>query len=199
MSTTIDRQEIQERLHRTAAAFAAFADRHAADLAAAAQLVLATYRAGGKVLIFGNGGSAAEAQHIAAELVCRMCFDRPPLAAVALTSDSSVVTSISNDYDFRAVFAKQVLALGRPGDLAWGLSTSGRSPNVIAALEAAGERKMQRLALAGAPGTPIGEVAELCLWVEAESTAIIQEIHLACAHIICAAVERELFGGPDHG
>jgi D-sedoheptulose 7-phosphate isomerase len=196
-TTTVD--EISGRLARTGAAFSAFAQHRAQDLAAAAELVLATYRAGGKVLLFGNGGSATQAQHLAAELVVRMCLDRAPLPALALTPDAAVVTSIANDYDFRVVFEKQVRAFGRPGDLAWGLSTSGRSPNVIAGLQAAGELGMKRLAFAGAPGAPVAAVSDLCLWVEAESTAIIQEIHLAAGHIICALVERELFPEASRG
>jgi D-sedoheptulose 7-phosphate isomerase len=191
----ITEQEIAKRLLITRDAMETHSQKRAADLAQAASMVVETYRAGGKVLIFGNGGSAAEAQHIAAELVNRMKFDREPLAAVALTTDSSVMTSIANDYEFREVFAKQVRALGRPGDLAWGLSTSGASPNVILALQAAGKIGMKRMAMAGRPGAKIQEAAEHCLWVDSDSTPVVQEVHLAAAHIICELVERELFGG----
>lgn len=190
----IDVNEIRERLLMTRDAAARFAEDRAADLAKAAEMTLDTYKSGNKVLIFGNGGSAAEAQHVAAELVNRMCFDRAPLPAIALTTDSSVVTSIANDYDFDSLFEKQVLAHGNPGDLAWGLSTSGKSANVIRALKAAREKGLKTLAMAGAPGSPIADVADLALWVDQGPTAVVQEIHLAASHIICALVERELFG-----
>ncbi|HUT55315.1 MAG TPA: SIS domain-containing protein [bacterium] len=191
----ITEEEIEKRLLMTRDAMETHSRKRAGDLATAARMVVETYRAGGKVLIFGNGGSAAEAQHIAAELVNRMKLDREPLAAVALTTDGSIMTSIANDYEFKEVFAKQVRGLGRPGDLAWGLSTSGASPNVIRALQAAGKIGMKRMAMAGRPGTKIAEAAELCLWVDADSTPVVQEVHLAAAHIICELVERELFGG----
>ena len=190
----IDIGEIRERLLMTRDAAARFAEDRAADLAKAAEMTLDTYKSGNKVLIFGNGGSAAEAQHVAAELVNRMCFDRAPLPAIALTTDSSVVTSIANDYDFDSLFEKQVLAHGNPGDLAWGLSTSGKSVNVIRALKAARQKGLKTLAMAGAPGSPIADVADLVLWVDQGPTAVVQEIHLAASHIICALVERELFG-----
>jgi len=194
-----DKQEIEKRLLKTAESAREFASKRSDDLAQAARMVLETYQAEGKVLIFGNGGSAAEAQHVAAELVNRMCLDRPPLPAIALTTDSSIVTSVSNDYSFAELFVKQVRAHGRPGDLAWGLSTSGRSENVILALEAAREIGMKTLAMAGAPGSPIGDVADLTIWVDAGTTAVIQEIHLAASHLICELVERELFGGKKNG
>jgi len=194
-----DKQEIEKRLLKTAESASEFASQRSDDLARAARMVLETYQAEGKVLIFGNGGSAAEAQHVAAELVNRMCIDRPPLPAIALTTDSSIVTSVSNDYSFAELFEKQVRAHGRPGDLAWGLSTSGKSENVILALKAAREIGLKTLAMAGAPGSPIGDVADLTIWVDAGTTAVIQEIHLAASHIICELVERELFGDNKNG
>ena len=117
------------------------------------------FKAGGKVLIFGNGGSAADAQHLAAEFVNRFQVERPPLAALALTTDTSILTAVANDYDFKQVFAKQVRALGRPGDLAWGISTSGNSPNVVAGLDAARELGMKTLALSGGDGGPVAAAA----------------------------------------
>jgi D-sedoheptulose 7-phosphate isomerase len=192
-------EEIKKRLLLTRDAMDRYARERAGELWRAAEMVVETYRGKGKVLIFGNGGSAAEAQHIAAELVNRMSIDRDPLPAVALTTDSSVVTSIANDYEFQQVFSKQVMGLGRPGDLAWGLSTSGTSPNVLLALEAAGRMGMKRLAFAGKPGAKIQEVTDLCLWVDADSTPVIQEVHLAAAHIICDITERELFGRGRNG
>jgi len=195
----IDPQAIQKRLLATRQAIETYAQNRAAELARAAQMVVDTYRQGGKVLLCGNGGSAAEAQHIAAELVNRMLQDRAPLPALALTTDSSIMTSIANDYSYDLIFAKQVQAFGKPADLAWGLSTSGTSQNVIAALQAAGELGMKRLALAGKPGTEIGAVCDLCLWVDADSAPVIQEVHLAMSHIICEIVERELFKGGGNG
>ena len=189
---------IRDRLSRTRSALEAFSADRASDLGQAAKMVGDTLRAGGKILIFGNGGSAAEAQHIAAELVNRMLMDRRPLPAIALNTDLSIITSIANDYSFRDVFVKQVQALGRPEDLAWGLSTSGKSKNVLLALEAAGQLGLKRLAFCGRPGSPIDEVADLCLWVDSDSTPVIQEVHLAAAHIICELIERQLFGGASH-
>jgi D-sedoheptulose 7-phosphate isomerase len=186
--------EIAARIEQTRTALAALAANPGA-LARAIEMVTAVCRAGNKVLIFGNGGSAAEAQHIAAELVNRMSLDRAPLAAIALATDGAVVTSIANDYSFREIFVKQVEGLGRPGDLCWGLSTSGRSPNVIAALRRAGELGLKRLAMTGRPGAEIETVADLCLCVDSPSTPVVQEVHLCLAHIVCDAVERELFGG----
>jgi D-sedoheptulose 7-phosphate isomerase len=171
---TVDPKPIQDRLEKTAAAFSDFAQKRSQVVAEIAQLVADTYRAGNKVLIFGNGGSAAEAQHIAAELVNRMCKNRAPLSAIALTTDASVVTSIANDFDFQQIFSKQVEAHGKPGDLAWGLSTSGRSPNVNLALQAARRLGLKTAGMTGAPG-------------------FIQEIHLAASHLICVTVENELF------
>jgi len=194
-----DSESVRARLMLTREAVDRFADKRSEDLAKAAALVVDTYRSGGKVLIFGNGGSAAEAQHIAAELVNRMLKDRDPLPAIALTTDSSIMTSVANDYDYEEIFTKQVKALGRPGDLAWGLSTSGGSKNVIRAMKAAGEIGMKRLGMAGKSGAPIGEVSDLCVWVDADSTPVIQEVHLAAAHIICEIVERELFGEASDG
>lgn len=178
----------------TVQAVQSFGERSAGELARAAGVVIDCLRGGGKILIFGNGGSAAEAQHIAAELVNRMLLNRAPLAAVALTTDTSVLLSVANDFSFADVFAKQIQALGRRGDLAWGISTSGRSENVLRALETAGEMGLKRLGLAGRPGSPIGGVCDLCLWVESDSTPVIQEVHLAAAHIICELAEKELFG-----
>lgn len=190
----ISEERVRQRLAETERAISAFMDQRAREVAQLVRMVAETCRRGNQVLIFGNGGSAAEAQHIAAELVNRMLKDRAPLPAIALTTDSSIITSIANDYDFDQVFVKQIEALGRPGDLAWGLSTSGRSRNVNLALAAAGRKGMKRAGLAGRPGSPIGEVTDLCVFVDHDSTPVIQEIHLAAAHIVCELVEAELFG-----
>ena len=146
---------------------------------------------GGKVLIFGNGGSAADAQHIAAEFVNRFMIERPPLAAMALTTDTSILTSIGNDYTFEDIFTKQVQALGREGDIAWGISTSGNSANVIKGLKAAREKRMYTIGLGGRGGKMVSEV-DLALLVPSDTTARIQEAHLTLAHILCELVERIL-------
>lgn len=147
---------------------------------------------GHKILIFGNGGSAADAQHIAAEFVNRFQIERPPLAAIALTTDSSVLTSIGNDYHFDQVFAKQVLALGQPHDIAVGISTSGNSPNVIQGMAAARERGLFCLGLSGAGGT-LASLCDICLGVDSKNTARIQETHITISHILCELTERILF------
>lgn len=148
-----------------------------------------------KVLIFGNGGSAADAQHIAAEFVNRFGIERPPLAAIALTTDTSILTSIGNDYRFDAIFSKQIHALGKRGDVAWAISTSGNSSNVLEGVEAAGEKEMATIAMTGRGGL-LAAKADLSLTVMSDSTARIQETHLIMAHILCELVERILF--PKH-
>jgi D-sedoheptulose 7-phosphate isomerase len=145
-----------------------------------------------KVLIFGNGGSAADAQHIAAEFVNRFGIERPPLAAIALTTDTSILTSIGNDYRFDDIFSKQIRALGKKGDVAWAISTSGNSANVLKGIAAAGEKKMATIAMTGRGGR-LASMADLSLTVMSDSTARIQETHLIMAHILCELVERILF------
>lgn len=147
---------------------------------------------GHKILIFGNGGSAADAQHIAAEFVNRFQVERPPLAAIALTTDTSVITSIGNDYHFDDIFFKQTAALGQPGDMAWGISTSGNSKNVIKALEYARDNRMLTLGMTGRGGR-IMEIGGTVLTVDSAVTARIQECHITMGHILCDLVERILF------
>ena len=144
---------------------------------------------GGKLLVFGNGGSAADAQHVAAELVGRFTRERVALAAVALTTDTSVLTSVANDYAFERVFARQVEALGRSGDVALGISTSGASPNVVVALEAARALGMQTIALTGGDGGAVGRLAAIHLNVPSDVTARVQEVHRTLLHVICDIVE----------
>jgi len=145
--------------------------------------------AGGKVLACGNGGSAADAQHFAAELVGRFERNRPGLAAVALTTDTSVLTAVANDFGYDTVFARQVEALGRPGDVLFGISTSGGSPNVLAALVAAKAAGMMTVALTGRDGGPIGAAADLHINVPSPSAARAQEVHRTILHVICGLVE----------
>ena len=161
----------------------------------AAQRVADCMAAGYKVLIFGNGGSAADAQHIAAEFVNRFMIERPPMAAVALTTDTSILTSIGNDYHFEDIFSKQVQALGKKGDIAWGISTSGNSPNVLKGLQAAKEMNLYTIGLGGRGGKMVSLV-DLALTVPSDTTARIQETHLTIAHILCELVERMLY--PQH-
>ena len=155
----------------------------------AAQAVLDALRAGRKVLIFGNGGSASDAQHVAAELVGRFLRDRPALAAVALTTDTSVLTSVANDYSFAQVFVRQIEALGQPGDVAFGISTSGMSVNVEAALQTARSRGLRTIALTGRDGGRVGQAAEIHVNVPGESAPRVQEVHRTLLHVLCELVE----------
>ena len=146
-------------------------------------------RGGGKVLVFGNGGSAADAQHLAAELVGRFERDRPGLAAVALTSDTSVLTSVANDGGFARVFARQIEALGRPGDVAFAISTSGESANVVEGMRTAATRGLRTVALTGRAGGALGAAAEIHINVPDDSAARVQEVHITLIHAICRIVE----------
>ncbi|HEY1104372.1 MAG TPA: phosphoheptose isomerase [Burkholderiaceae bacterium] len=166
-------------------------------LAAAVQAVLACVTSGGKVLACGNGGSAADAQHFAAEFVGRFERERPELGAIALTTDTSILTAIANDYDFSVIFSKQVRALGQAGDVLLALSTSGNSANVIAAIEVAHEREMTVVALTGRGGGKIGAMlrdTDVHICVPHERTARIQEVHLLSLHCICDGVDAQLLG-----
>ena len=170
-----------------------FAATQGDAVVAAAQTLAEVLQNGGKILLFGNGGSAADAQHLAAELVNRLQVERPPLAALALTTDTSILTAVANDYDFVQVFAKQVRALGRPGDLALGLSTSGNSPNVVEGLKAARELGLKTLALSGRDGGPVAAAAELALIVSSWNTPRIQEVHITIGHVLCDLVDFILY------
>ena len=163
------------------------------EVVQAARLLAGALAGGAKILLFGNGGSAADAQHLAAEFVNRFQIERPPLAALALTTDTSILTSISNDYDFLEVFAKQVKALGRPGDVAVGLSTSGNSANVVQALEVARQMGLKTLALSGGDGGPVARAAELAVVVHSRSTPRIQEVQITIGHVLCDLVDFLLF------
>jgi D-sedoheptulose 7-phosphate isomerase len=149
-------------------------------------------RGGGKVLLFGNGGSAADAQHLATELTIRYIRDREPIAAIALTTDTSALTAAGNDLGFDQVFARQIRALGRPGDLALGISTSGKSPNVIRGLEAARDMELTAAALSGGDGGDLTGLADPLLVVPSATTARIQEMHITLGQMFCGALERAL-------
>lgn len=159
----------------------------------AAGMVVASLKAGGKLMICGNGGSAADAQHWAAEFVSRFMYDRPGLAAIALTTDTSILTAIGNDYGYERLFARQVEALGRSGDVLFAISTSGRSPNIVAALRAARALGIATVGFTGAGGGDMPGLCDLCLRMPSDSTARIQEGHEAAGHAICALVERAMF------
>jgi D-sedoheptulose 7-phosphate isomerase len=165
--------------------------RDTAPVARAAAAIRAALRSGNKLLIFGNGGSAADAQHMAAELVGRFERDRPAMAAIALTTDTSNLTSIGNDYGFDRVFARQVEGLGRSGDVALGISTSGESANVLAALTAARDLGMKTIALTGNDGGQAGRGADIHVNVPDPSAARVQEVHCTLIHAICELVEAD--------
>ncbi|HLI27191.1 MAG TPA: SIS domain-containing protein [Chloroflexota bacterium] len=191
-----------QRLAATLAARRTALDQALAGLAAEAELLgavacclLATLRAGGTVLAVGNGGSAAEAQHFAAELVGRFQRERRPYAALALTADTAILTAVANDYGYAEVFARQVCALGRPGDLLVAFSTSGESENVVRAARAARVRDMRVVALTGARASRLGEAADLVVRVAANDPAVTQELHLVLIHALCDCVEAALAAG----
>jgi len=165
-----------------------------AAIHAIAGAITAAFRRGAKLLIAGNGGSAADAQHIAGEFLSRLNFDRNPLPAIALTTDSSVLTAVGNDYGFDRTFERQVRGLGKPGDVFIAISTSGRSPNVVAALEAARAAGLTTVGLTGiaANGT-MQPLCDHCLAAPSAETPLIQQIHIVAAHAICGLVERALF------
>lgn len=174
------------------------AEACAETIVSAANVIADAFRAGGKLLICGNGGSAADCQHMAAELVSRLTkdFERPGLPAIALTTDSSFLTAYANDCGFDGVFARQVQALGRPGDVLIGISTSGNSPNVIQAVERARVSGLRTVSLTGSGGR-LGKLVDLAIAVPSDDTQHIQETHLAVEHLLCLLVERSLFGrGP---
>jgi D-sedoheptulose 7-phosphate isomerase len=159
----------------------------------AIQVISQSFEGGNKLLLFGNGGSAADAQHIAAEFVNRYIIDRPPLPAIALTTDTSILTSVANDSAFVEIFSKQVKALGREGDVAMGLSTSGNSPNVIKGFEVAKEMGLKTVALTGGDGGTLSKIADIALIVPSTSTPRIQEVHILIGHTLCEMVEHQLF------
>ena len=167
-----------------------------ASIGRAADILCETFRTGGKLLVFGNGGSSADAQHFAAEFVGRFVEDRPALPAVALAANQALLTAWSNDHSYEDVFAREIDALGVAGDVAFGISTSGRSKNVLNALERARARGLRTIGLTGANSAPMAAVCEIVLAVPLSTTARIQEVHLVTYHAICAAVESRLAAAP---
>jgi len=169
----------------------------AGSIATAVERLVEILREGNKILICGNGGSAADAQHFAAELVCRFERERPGLPAIALTTDSSTMTSIANDYAYQEIFAKQIAALGHPGDVLLAISTSGDSPSIVRAVEAAEQQQMKVVALIGKDGGQVAAMlrdGDLEIRVDSPSTARIQEVHLLVIHCLCDLIDTQLLG-----
>lgn len=175
-----------------------FVNENLARISKVIDIVTSSLKSGNKILLFGNGGSAADAQHLAAEFVNRFLIERPPLPAIALTTDTSVITSIGNDYDFSEIFSKQVRAIGSPGDVAWGMSTSGNSPNVFKGLEMAKKMGLATIGMTGKDGGNIAKIVDYSLNVTSNSTPRIQEVHITVGHVICEMVDFKLFQKP-HG
>lgn len=163
------------------------------NLVAVAKLCIECYRRGNKMLIAGNGGSAADAQHFAGELVSRFNFDRPPLSAIALTTDTSVLTAIGNDYGYEQVFTRQIKANAANGDLYIAITTSGKSPNILNSLRAAKGLNVQTIGLTGKSGTELDELCNTVIRVPSNRTPVIQELHISIIHFICDAVEKFIF------
>jgi D-sedoheptulose 7-phosphate isomerase len=186
---------IIKRFKESADLKTAFAKKNCDKIIEAVNLIAESLKSGNKVLLFGNGGSAADAQHIAAEFVNRLQKskrDRPPLAALALTTDTSVLTSIGNDSDFSNIFSRQIRALGKKGDIAWAISTSGHSPNMIKAIKTAHEMELKTLGFTGKGGGEMGTLVDYHLNVESNDVTRVQEVHITLAHIICELTEQEL-------
>lgn len=185
---------IRQTLNDSLRAKQAFVDTHETRILDCAEKIAATLKAGGKLLLFGNGGSAADCQHMAAEFINRFQMERPPLAAIALTCDTSVITSIGNDYTYDDIFLKQVQALGAAGDMAVGISTSGNSPNVIRAAEAAKNMGLVLVGFSGAKGR-LRDLSDMAFCVDSPVTARIQEVHIMLVHMLCDLSERLLHHG----
>lgn len=190
-------EEAKKRILEHSSAGAALRERFFAentDLVANTARIMATRLArGNKILFCGNGGSAADAQHLAAEFVNRFVLDRPPLPAIALTTDTSIITAIGNDFGYDQVFSKQVRALGKPKDILVGISTSGNSENVVKAFEAARENAVTTIGLTGKDGGKMAELSDVLINVPENSTALVQEIHITVGHLLCGLVDYFLF------
>ena len=165
----------------------------AATVSKVVEILIDAFKAGNKLILFGNGGSAADAQHVAAEFVGRFAFDRPPLPALALSVNTSCVTAIGNDYGFDLVFSRQIEALARQGDVAIGISTSGKSPNVIKGVAAAKKMGLHTVGLTGSNGGALAETADFCICAPSNETPRIQECHILIGHVISELVERTIF------
>ena len=189
----MDTRVVVERLRKRCELANHLAAEQSPSIWSASQALATALKAGHKLLLFGNGGSAADAQHIAAEFVGRFVLERRPLPAIALTTDTSALTSISNDYGFEEVFSRQLLALGRPGDVVLAISTSGNSPNVLAGAKAAREHGIKTIGLTGGDGGQLARCVDISIVVPSDNTARVQEWHITIGHILCEIVENLLF------
>lgn len=185
---------IKEAFSNLSQAMESLLEEQAQELQKAVDLVYQTLKGGNKILLFGNGGSASQAQHLAAEFINRLKIERKALPALALNTDGSVLTSIGNDRDFSLIFSRQIEALGSERDLAWALTTSGNSPNVIEGLKKAREKKMRTLLFTGGEGGKAKELAHVVLRIPLAEVPRIQELHLFLGHLICEFVEAKLYG-----
>jgi D-sedoheptulose 7-phosphate isomerase len=180
---------VRKRIDEAIEAHRKFCEKNSQILIQVSMAIIEAFRKGNKLLLFGNGGSAADAQHIASEFVNRFSINRGPLPAIALTTDSSVITSISNDDSFSEIFRRQIKAMGKKGDIAWAISTSGKSENVLNGLIAARDEGLITIAMTGMDGGTIGTIADFHLHVESMSVPRIQEVHITAGHIICEMVD----------
>jgi len=190
------KEEILQAFKDSAEVKTRFIRLHADKLIQVVKVLVAAFKGGHKVLLFGNGGRAADAQHLAAEFVNRFLIERPPLPAIALTTDSSILTSISNDYGYADTFVKQVKALGREGDVAIGISTSGTAANVVKAIKMAKDMGLKTVGLTGGEGGDLARIVDFALVVDSSSTPRIQETHIIIGHVLCDMVDRLLFQQP---
>jgi D-sedoheptulose 7-phosphate isomerase len=191
----VDRNTLLAIVEESARLKREFFEAEADSVLEAGRMLVLALSSGKKVLTFGNGGSAADSQHFAAELVNRFRIDRPALPAISLTTDTSILTSIANDSDYESVFSRQVEALGAPGDVAVAISTSGGSPNVLKAVDVARARGLKTLGLAGRDGGKLVKMVDLCLTVPHRETARIQEVHALLIHLFCEMIDGSLYPG----
>ena len=188
--------DITQELRESAALKLHVAETQGLIMQAMLECIWESMQQGGKLLLCGNGGSAADAQHLATECMVRLEAERAPLPAIALTTDTSLLTAAGNDHGFETIFARQVAGLGRPGDVLLALSTSGNSPNVVRAVEAAHRRGLQTLGLLGKDGGQLKEMVHIALVVPSSNTQRIQEVHITVGHILCGALERRVLRTP---
>ena len=188
--------DIMRELRESAALKVHVAETQGASIQAMIECIWESMQQGGKLLICGNGGSAADAQHLATECMVRLEAERAPLPAIALTTDTSLLTAAGNDYGFETIFARQVAGLGRPGDVLLAISTSGNSPNVVCAVEEAHRRGLRTLGLLGRDGGRLKDMVHIALVVPSSNTQRIQEVHITIGHILCGTLERRMLSAP---
>ena len=199
MSNELQDEFVKHHLRQSAEVLSEFATiaEYREMMISIAEVIANTFLSGQKVMIAGNGGSAGDAQHIACELVTRLFFERGPLPAIALSSDSSVITAAGNDYGFEQIFTRQVAAFGSPGDVLWCLSTSGNSPNIVRACEKAKETGITTIGFVGSEACSMNNTCDHILHVPTRKTTLVQQLHSVAAHIVCGIVEMRIFGSTD--